>query len=273
MLNMGNRRKAGGLVKKGGDSQEEDLFRRTDISLSAERFLHGDAYSCSAEDTVMVQTGFIIICGTEKEGYPVLDEIPDAIAVISVAVKKKPPMNLNEKTGKRHYLQPNDRMEIVKLIRLLLHAAMETDCEAVVLSALGCGYEGHDPEEVALMFKKEIYRVGGKVPAVYFAILDDKKVDSAAQGNYEVFKNILVEPAECDPKWKTAREVFNSDVMAQSMRDFPDLEVLGDAGGSGTKLLPGPKGEEKKELQTHQGDVPMGTSLGDTASYASLRKA
>ncbi len=53
---------------------------------------------------------------------------------------------------------------MLRLIRLLLHAAMETNCTAIVLSALGCGFEGHDLEEVALMFKREIYRVGDKVP-------------------------------------------------------------------------------------------------------------
>ena len=42
-------------------------------------------------------------------------------------------------------------------IRLVLHAILKTDCTAVVLSALGCGLDGHPPEEVALMFKREIY--------------------------------------------------------------------------------------------------------------------
>ena len=157
---------------------------------------------------------------------------------------------------------------MLRLIRLLLHAAMETDCTASVLSALGCGLDGHDPEEVAMMFKREIYRAGEKASVIYFAILDDKKKDPTALGNYEAFKNILVEPDVYDGAWKTAKEVFNSDVRAQTIIDFPELEALRDAGGPGTKLLPGPVGKDRKGLQTHAGDVPMGTSSGDTASYA-----
>ncbi len=57
--------------------------------------------------------------------------------------------------------------------------------------------------------------------------------------------------------------------MSQYLRDFPDPEVLGDAGGAGTTLFPVPSGGDKKELQTHQSDVSMGTSMGDAACYAS----
>ncbi len=50
--------------------------------------------------------------------------------------------------------------------------------------------------------------------------------------------------------------------------DFPEEEMLGDAGGPGTSLLPEPTGEDKTELQTQAGDVLMGTTPGETASYA-----
>ena len=101
VLNMANRRKPGGFVKKGGDSQEEELYRRTDISKTTDRFLRNEGYPCSNEDTVMVQTGITIMRGPEKEGYPFLNDVPEVITVLSVAVKKKPTMYSNQKTGKK----------------------------------------------------------------------------------------------------------------------------------------------------------------------------
>ena len=104
-------------------------------------------------------------------------------------------------------MEPSDKIEMLRFIRLLLYAAIDTECEAIVLSALGCGPSGHDAEEVATMFKTEFYRVGGDLPVIYFAILDDKK-DATTLRNFEAFKNILVRPELFDSSWKTAKEIF-----------------------------------------------------------------
>ncbi len=170
--------------------------------------------------------------GSEKEGYPFLNDIPAAISVISVAVKKKPTMFTNTATGKRHYRDVNDKVDI----RRVLHAIINTDCTAVVLSALGCGLGGHPPEDVAVMFKREIYRVGEKVPFIYFAVSDETNRDPKSTGNFEVFEKALVYPEVPDGNWRSAKDVYYNAVKDQTSHDFPDTEVLGDAGGSGTNL-------------------------------------
>ncbi len=45
------------------------------------------------------------------------------------------------------------------------------------------------------MFKREIYRVGEKLPFIHFAIYNDP----APTGNFEVFRKILVKPDVFDP--------------------------------------------------------------------------
>ncbi len=155
-------------------------------------------------------------------------------------------------------------------IRLVLLAAIKSGCTALDLTPLGCGFDGHPPEEVALMFKREIYRVGKGLPYLQFAVYDDPHKcvsdDVDIFSNFDVFRKILEKPEGDDPNWKSARAEWTYSVMASCDADFPPEERLGDAGGPGTSLLPEPTGEDKTELQTQAGDVLMGT--GETASYA-----
>ncbi len=268
VLSMANSNKPGGLVKRGRDSQEEDLFCRTDISRHTERYLRGENYPCSdVEPVVMVQPGVTIMRGPKKDGYPFLNDIPEAITLISVAVKKKIVKYNDPATGKSLYVDIKEKEEMRRHIRLVLHAILKTDCTAVVLSALGCGLGGHPPEEVALMFKREIYRVGDKMPYIYFAVFDEDQLP-APTGNFEIFNRILVKPDVVDPSWKSAKDVYFHAVMASVEADFPEEETLGDAGGSGAKLPPKPTGEDKTKLQTQSGDVPMGMASSDPASGA-----
>ena len=92
------------------------------------------------------------------------------ITLISVAVKKKITKYEDPGTGKSLYFDIKEKDEMRRHIRLVLHAILQSGCTAVVLSALGCGLGGHPPEEVALICKREIYRVGDKLPYIYFAI-------------------------------------------------------------------------------------------------------
>ena len=189
--------------------------------------------------------------GPEDLGYPFLNDVPEQITVMSVAVPKKPATSTNPITGKRHYCAPNDKVDMLSYSRLTLYAVIESGCTAVVLSALGCGLGGHPPEQVATMFKREIYRVGNKMPYIYFAIKEDSK-------QVEV-------PSDLNANWRSAKQVFNNEVLNQANVDFPEEEELGDAGGPGTKLLLEPTGEEGKRSQPSSSDVPMGTSTTEAA--------
>ena len=110
VLCMANSTKPGGLVKRGRNSQEEDMFCRTDISRHTEHFLRGASYPCSDEEpVVMVQHGVTIIRGTKREGYPFLTDVPDMITLISVAVKKKVDKYIDPVNGKSLYVDIKEK--------------------------------------------------------------------------------------------------------------------------------------------------------------------
>ena len=58
-------------------------------------------------------------------------------------------------------------------IKVLCQAAMNCGCQAVVVSAFGCGAFKHPPKAVAKIFREEIKEAGGNMPLMFFAILDD----------------------------------------------------------------------------------------------------
>ncbi len=215
----------------------------------------------------MVQPGVTIIRGPREDGYPFLSDTPEAITIISVAVNKKISKHTNVTTGNSLYSDIKDKQEMRRRIRLVLHAVMECGCTAVVLSALGCGLEGHPPEEVALMFKREIYRVGEKMPYIYFAIISKDALPSPTR-NFEIFSRILACPENDDAGWISAKEVYFQSVIEDSERDFPVRETLGDAGGSGTKWCPKPTRKDKTLPQTQADDVHMGVSSSGSGSGA-----
>ncbi len=114
-------------------------------------------------------------------------------------------------------------------IRLLLQALAESNCEAAVLSAFACGPDGHPAEEVANLFKSEIYRIGGRLPLITFAVLDDKEGEPQNKGNYEVFFEALVPPEDPKVPWKTPQQVYTGAVAQQLGIDFPPTTVVGEA--------------------------------------------
>jgi hypothetical protein len=140
----------------------------------------------------------------------------------------------------------------------------------VVLSALGCGFDGHPPEEVALIFKREIYRVGSKMPYIYFAIQDENQEPNPL-GNFEIFTRILTNEAD-DPNWLSGYDVWMNHLVATLRDDFPQ-EMLGDAGGPGANLHPRPEEEDINMLQDQTGNLPMEVGTGGPVSFAAADSA
>ena len=161
-----------------------------------------------------------------------MDNTTGPITLISVAVKQQ--IQRQTISGKTVYCVLRDRDDLQQHIRLLLHAILLSKCTAVVLSALGCGLGDHPPEEVALLFKREIYRVGQKLPYIYFAIYNENQEPDTI-GNFEIFNKILVNEAD-DPSWLSGYDVWMNHLVATIQADFPKA-MLGDAGGSGANRL------------------------------------
>jgi hypothetical protein len=166
--------------------------------------------------------------------------------------------------GKLVYASASNKDAIQQSIRLLLHAVIKSECTAVVLSALGCGCDGHPPEEVALIFKREIYRVGSKMPYIYFAI---QNKEENVTGNFEIFRKILTN-AENEATWLSGMDVWNNHVLAQVRQDFP-LETLGDAGGPGPSSSSGPDRQNQRMLFGQTSAISYGDVTGGSSGSAS----
>ncbi len=234
VLLMASSPEPGGDVKRGGDSQEEDIYRRTDMALHTHRYSDQGNYPIGGDlPVVMRHDGVTIFRGPTADGFPFLTARTAPVTILSVAADRS--IEKKNVDGKLVYASVSDKDELQQSIRLLLHAIIESNCTAVVLSALGCGCDGHPPEEVALLFKREIYRVGSKMPYVYFAI---QNKDANITGNFEIFRKILTN-AENEVTWLSGMDVWNNHVLAQARQDFPQ-ETLGDAGGPGSSLYSRP---------------------------------
>jgi hypothetical protein len=178
--------------------------------------------------------------------------------MITVATKKKIEKYTDKGRGKYLYKNNDDKEDIRNRVRVVLLAIAKSECNAVVLSALGCGLQGHPPEAVAMMFKSEIYRIGTKLPAVYFAILDD---NTSEDGNFKVFRRILQEPGD-GTKWQPSRDAWFYQIMGLCEEDFPQIKR--DAEGSGASSTSKPKGKDKTKPQLPD-DVPMGVPSSEGA--------
>ncbi len=126
-------------------------------------------------------------------------------------------MKDNPDTNELSYKNSDDRKEMTVRIRLMLHAVIQHGCTAVVLSAFGCGTMAHPVEEVAMIFKSEMWKVGSFLPFVYFAISDN--YCEPGYGNFEIFLKVMVRSWSdvwCIPISQTfSTETIESSIVTQ----------------------------------------------------------
>ncbi len=72
VLNMACAKGPGGGVRMGAGAQEEDLFRRTDMSRHSAPYYKSTPYPLADSDpiTAMITEGVTVLRGSEKKGYP-----------------------------------------------------------------------------------------------------------------------------------------------------------------------------------------------------------
>ncbi len=94
----------------------------------------------------------------------------------------------------------------------MLKAAEMSGCDVFVISAFGCGANGHPPLEVAKLVRKEIEDAGTDIPLCIFSIIDDHNagLDHNPRGNHQVFHEALNQSGK-DPNWKAPRPVNYDD--------------------------------------------------------------
>lgn len=197
MLNMASFSTPGGGVITGAASQEENIFRRTNIFKSLYQFHHiGDNYGIKQrEERYPLEYNYggiytprvIVFRYGEDRDYELMDE-PFYIDVVSVAAVKNPRVE----NGK---IVPWVERVIKNKISQILDIALENGNDALILSAFGCGAYGTPPEAMAMFFadvlSSEEYQ--GLFKAIRFAILDVPSTNGShnPNGNFKPFKKIF----------------------------------------------------------------------------------
>ncbi len=116
-------------MKNGAGAQEEDLFRRTDMSRHSSAYHQSTPYLLSESDScvAMITEGVTILRGPENEGYPFLEDVPLGISSLSMAAKSTPQICENQETNETTYQNSDDKLDMTLRTRLMLHAIIESD--------------------------------------------------------------------------------------------------------------------------------------------------
>jgi uncharacterized protein (TIGR02452 family) len=192
VLNMASDIRPGGGVAKGSRAQEEDIFRRTNISRALDvgnpnlvnkfgkvlypfnkSFSNTKGYK--GEDVAIFCKDVVVV---KDENYELLKESFE-VDVISVAAIRQPKLE----QGK---LNSYDEALMMQKIDQIFKIAHLNEANALVLGALGCGAFKNPPEHVSELFKKYMETHNLPFTHIYFAVLstDDNP-------NFEIFSKTL----------------------------------------------------------------------------------
>jgi len=179
MLNMASTWKAGGGVSTGQNAQEETLCRRSNLYSTLVKMEYPmPEFSCFLSKQVTFFKDSV------ECGYKISDE-PFSVDVISIAAYR-----ISGKSATKQQLEGT----LTKIRLLLLVSAAEHN-DTIVLSALGCGAYGGDPNVVSKLFYQVLVEENYKkyFKDVIFAIIDDQNAKKS--GNYapfaELFANLI----------------------------------------------------------------------------------
>jgi uncharacterized protein (TIGR02452 family) len=157
VLNMASDRRPGGGYRKGSLAQEEELFRRTSLSLSLEPERHRyplPTYAGFYSPQVAVFRG-------PAPMYTPLDRCFE-VSVCSMAALRNP--------GATYTTANRDIMR--RKIRAMFLLGLAKGHDALLLSAFGCGAFHNPPNEVAAIFREMVHEYQGCFREVRFAIYD-----------------------------------------------------------------------------------------------------
>jgi uncharacterized protein (TIGR02452 family) len=169
VLNMASDRVPGGGYRKGSMAQEEELFRRTTLSLSLENMKYPlQTYTAIYSPKVLVFRDIDYNIQEWKECF--------WIDVISTVAIRNPKLQSNRLTH-------HDEKVTLDKIRGIFKIGIAQKHDCLILSALGCGAFHNPPEHVAELFKQVINEYGNQFKKIVFAIIGD---------NFNVFHKVLI---------------------------------------------------------------------------------
>lgn len=200
VLNMASKTTPGGGVSKGSFSQEEELFRRTNLSRSLFRFSEFgrsiynypeakkpiDDYPLSLYGGIFSRKVTVF---REKDTYDFLED-RDVFTtnIISVAAFNRPELN-EEGTRllKKYAIMTKEK------IRVILRIAALENINSLVLGAFGCGAYQNPAKHMAELFRTVFDEPEflGRFKNVVFAILEDQNSirENNKTGNFKPFRD------------------------------------------------------------------------------------
>jgi uncharacterized protein (TIGR02452 family) len=182
VLNMANAFTPGGGYKHGSGAQEENLFRRTNLSFCL------DENSSVKWSYPIPEFGGIytpeatVFRGAESKGYPYLNEVKYLSFIASAAYRH--PLLTFEGELEKDFVEGTEMK-----IRTMLHIANRHNHSIVILSAFGCGAFRNPPLHIAAIFQKVLIEFDGCFEHVVFAIFDDH--NAGKDGNLAPFKKVF----------------------------------------------------------------------------------
>jgi len=170
ILNMASAKRPGGGVANGRVSQEECLFRCSNLTnvISTELYPLNDYQGIYTKNAIFFKDN----C------YNYMKEI--VADVVTVAA-----INLNNDSN-----NPNYENITKQKIRLMLSLAIENCVDNIILSAFGCGVFKNDPKIISQYFYDILVteKYSENFNTVMFAIIND---DNSTANNYQIFKDMF----------------------------------------------------------------------------------
>lgn len=195
VLNMASRRTPGGGVISGAGAQEENLFRRSNLSQSMYQYApyahkYGvqpsrHQYPLDRDFGGVYTKDATVFRDTEDNGYALLSE-PYQMAFISVPGMNRPDLTRDGMIAP-HLVEP-----IKNKIRTIFRIGLENRHDALVLGALGCGAFRNPPKHIARLFHEVIKEseFANQYKVLLFAILEDHNSHHShnPEGNFKPFE-------------------------------------------------------------------------------------
>lgn len=202
VLNMANRHMPGGGVLQGSGAQEEYLFRVSNYFRSLYQFndigstfkvnRRSESYPLDRDYGGVYSPSVTVFRGTEREGYPKLDQ-PFKVAFVAVPAISGP--NLVRASDGLYWLDEPFVEPTKRKIRTIFNIALTFGHANLVLGAFGCGAFANPPNHMARLFdevlREEAYR--NRFGHIIFAILDNHNSYKwfNPSGNFKPFLEVL----------------------------------------------------------------------------------
>lgn len=188
VLNMANAYVPGGGYKLGCSTQEEQLFRRTNLHMCLD-YQKKEMYPIPKYGTIYTKNA-IVIKDNDAKNYEFLNEIR-LMSFIASAAHVCRPHDIVSFYGKKT-LRGVVEQDTLQKMHAIFRTGILMNHDSIILSAYGCGAFGNPSNHIAELFKKIIPEYDKYYKFIIFAILDDSNAfKNNEKGNLANFTEIF----------------------------------------------------------------------------------